>query len=298
MIPSPTINPPMVTKTSKAYTHCERSMGFFPSRLLFAAFCFAATYGAEVSLAEDLLQSNFQDAGEASIEKWKIPAGYRIGETDRGIRGLVCEKSEAPGWTKCYAEIPNVTSVKASSLTLAFDVSLEGYYTAGRGWLCDGNGNGYGVDVTGLQGTNGAVAISLFSWKEGNVPLSNGKRLLGTFSLGETNKKAVKQPEGEFITVTFRIERLPDSPAIRLSAWVNGVAGEAHEPLLSFVDDGQNVFKVDPMQQQASETPEASAPLSFSELQFVALEGKNFIDKETGLPRGYIVFGKAKVSSP
>jgi hypothetical protein len=79
---------------------------------------------------------------------------------------------------------------------------------------------------------------------------------------------------------------------------VNGVAGEAHEPLLSFVDDGQNVFKVDPMQQQASEPPEASPPLSFSELQFVALEGKNFIDKETGAPRGYIVFGKAKVSSP
>jgi hypothetical protein len=52
------------------------------------------------------------------------------------------------------------------------------------------------------------------------------------------------------------------------------------------------------MQQQASEPPEASPPLSFSELQFVALEGKNFIDKETGAPRGYIVFGKAKVSSP
>ena len=289
---------PMKNKSPKAHTPRQRSMRFSPSRLLFAAFCFAATYGAEVCLAENLLQSNFQDAGEASIEKWKIPAGYRIGETDRGIRGLVCEKSEAPGWTKCYAEIPNVTSVKASSLTLAFDVSLEGYYTAGRGWLCDGNGNGYGVDVTGLQGANGAVAISLFSWKEGSVPLSNGKRLLGTFSLGETNKKAVKQPEGEFISVFLRIERLPDSQAIRLSAWVNGVAGEAHEPLLSFVDDGQNVFKVDPMQQQASEPPEASPPLSFSELQFVALEGKNFIDKETGAPRGYIVFGKAKVSSP
>jgi hypothetical protein len=298
MISSPMINPPMVTRTSKAHAHRQRSMRFFPSRLLFAAFCFAATHGAEVCLAEDLLQSNFQDAGDVSIEKWKIPAGYRIGETDRGIRGLVCEKSDAPGWTKCYAEIPNVTSVKASSLTLAFDVSLEGYYTAGRGWLCDGNGNGYGLEVRGLQGTNGAVAISLFSWKEGSVPLSSGKRLLGTFSLGETNKKSVKQPEGEFITVTLRIEPLPGSPAIRLSAWVNGVAGEPDAPLLSFVDDGQNVFKVDSMQEQTSEPSKASPPLSFLGLQFVALEGNRITEKGTGEPRGYIVFGKAKVSSP
>ena len=289
---------PMKNKSPKAHTPRERSTRFSPSRLLFAAFCFAATYGAEVCLAEDLLQSNFQDAGDVSIENWKIPAGYRIGETDRGIRGLVCEKSEAPGWTKCYAEIPNVASVKASSLTLAFDVSLEGYYTAGRGWLCDGNGNGYGVDVSGLQGTNGAVAISLFSWKEGNVSLSCGKRLLGTFSIGETNKKSVNQPIGEFISVFLRIERLPDSPAIRLSAWVNGVAGNADEPLLSFVDDGQNVFKVVSMQQQTSVASEASPPLSFSELQFVALEGNRIIEKSTGAPRGYIVFGKAKVSSP
>jgi hypothetical protein len=249
-------------------------------------------------LAEDLLQSNFRDVGEASIENWEIPDGYRIGETDRGIRGLVCEMSTPPGWKPCYAEIPNVTSVKASSLTLALDVSLMGYHTAGRGWLCDGNGNGYGVSVNGLQGTNGAVAISLYSWKEGNVPLSSGKRLSGNYSIGETNNKSVKQPEGEFMTVILRVERLPDSPAIRLSAWVNGVAGDAAEPLLSFVDDGQNVFKVDPMQQQTSEAPEARPPLSFSDLQFIALEGDRIIDKDTGEPRGHIVFGKAKVSSP
>jgi hypothetical protein len=67
---------------------------------------------------------------------------------------------------------------------------------------------------------------------------------------------------------------------------------------LSFVDDGQNVFKVDSMQEQTSEPSKASPPLSFLGLQFVALEGNRITEKGTGEPRGYIVFGKAKVSSP